>query len=174
MVEYFEQNQVRKRLIFNSLFIMAYEQMLYGWRDSIICLLSTFEIANGEVIEDEKTKRLFMHSNQIFNWLEKHNLMTKEQRETLDRIRNRRNQLVHECSLMFRDIPDEDKVYLQQLIEIRKEVNKNWFVEIEIPIRTPEENAIFLNEKREFVPPTEVYDVADIYFNTLKEIALAD
>lgn len=174
MLDLFEPKQVRKRLVFNSLFIMAYEQMLFGWRDNIVCLLSTFEIADGKVVEDGKTKRLFKHSKQVFDWLENNNLMTKEQREILDGIRNRRNQLVHECTLMFSDIPDEDKVYFQRLIEIRKEVNKKWFVEIEIPIRTPEENAIFLNEDGEFVPPTEVEDVADIYFNTLKEIALAD
>jgi hypothetical protein len=68
-------------------------------------------------------------------WFVEHNAITQEDYSTLIKIRDRRNQYVHEmATLFFKGIPEEDVKLLSELITLYSKLDKWWINEIEIPL----------------------------------------
>ena len=183
---------VKQRLIFNSLFVMAYEQFINGWedilrafysdsiifeegkspsgfssvkaeKDFIANVLQVYKNKNGKVIKGLSICKSLLNLNMI----------DSEDFNVLKDVHEKRNKFVHEFPLLSLNVTNEDKALLSKFMEIRSKASKRWILEVEISTNPPEWNASFIDSDGNFVPPEEAFDIADLYFRAIADIALS-
>lgn len=185
------KENIKKRLIFNSLFVMAYEQFICGWEDKLRAFYADtieFEAEHAQWKfsnkKDEKefnekvlkgyaqTKGKSIMGLSICYSLLRLHMIDDEDFETLKLVFQKRNVFIHEFPLMHQNVSEEDKVLFAKFLQIRSKASKRWILEVEIPTDTAENNVQYFDENGNFTPPEEACDIADLYFKAMTEIAL--
>lgn len=170
---------------------MAYEQFINGWEDILRSFYAdVIENTNGTMTWrfSSKEKEKMFNNNilrsyknpqgkvikglSICNALLLISIIDDDDFEVLKIVHDKRNAYVHEFPCMNQEVPDIDKKLFTDFLNIRSKALKNWIIEIEIPTNSQEENSCFLDSDGCFVPPKDAFDIADLYFKTLCELAL--
>lgn len=185
-------NNVKQRLIFNSLFVMAYEQFINGWEDVLLSFYAdTIRFEEGKALYEfssKEDKSKFdkeilggcknklgkrIKGLSICKTLLNLNMIDPEDFDILKEVHEKRNKFVHEFPLLSQNIINEDRDLFSKFIEIRSKASKRWCIEVEISTNPPEWNACYMDEDGNFTPPENAFDMADLYFRAIADIALA-
>ena len=185
-------DKIRERLIFNSLFVMAYEQFINGWKDTLRAFYSDkleFDAGVVKYLFSSKEKEKTFNQSILGAYKNKNgkpikslsicksllnlNMIDPEDFNVLKDVHEKRNKFVHEFPLLSHNVTSEDKTLLRKFMEIRTKASKRWIVEVEISTNPPEWNASFIDSDGNFVPPEEAFDIADLYFRAIADIALS-
>lgn len=186
-------NNVKQRLIFNSLFVMAYEQFVSGWEDILLDFYAdTIKFEDGEVIYEFSSKEdksrfqkdiVHGYKNEagksikglsICKSLLNLNMIDSEDFDIFKEVHEKRNKFVHESPLLSQNISTEDKELFSKFLEIRSKASKRWCIEVECSTNPPEWNANYFDSNGNFKAPEDAFDLADLYFRAIADIALAE
>lgn len=141
-----DRDTLEANMVFISLFISLYENFCDIFTERVkFFYCNGFNSVDGEMVlilsdnyATKITNRKIDGKKNILKstllWFVEHNAITQEEYATFMKIRDKRNQYVHEMATLFlKGIPEEDVKLLSELITLYSKLDKWWINEIEIP-----------------------------------------
>lgn len=172
-VDFLNSSQLRTALSRISLFIATFESFSDFIERNVTILHYPKEKIREifEYYKDGNQKNL-TYSNEVFSfkkallWFVDMSAITSQECDTALKIRDLRNELVHEMSTyVYRGIPKELNSRYVQLIQLYQKINDWWIENIEASINP---------DLQSDITPKEVHNLEIVFLNLLGEITLED
>lgn len=164
---------LRSNLIVSSLFIVAFETL----KDAIIGHLKSFFMVeldpDGSFATKYRDAVLSRHKSPLrasLLWFHEMRAIDDEDLETVDRIREHRNEIAHDLPALIAHSNREIKIELiKDVWELVCKIDRWWVREIELPT-----NPAFDGQEIEAIPDSEISSGRMIFLSMLFEIATGD